>query len=305
MRTLSTLLIVLTITSGLAAQEPKAKKVLFIGIDGLRTDALRAADTPNFDELIAHGAMADDTDILPERYQKQETISGPGWSNLLTGVWADKHGVHENEFRDHKLGEFPPFFVRLKEQRPDERTASFVDWSQLELLRAGSDVHKVFPAEGAEGYTKADAELTEAASGLLRNEDVDAAFVYLGQVDETGHAHGFHPTVPEYMAAIERVDRHIGTLLLALRSRDTYAHEDWLILACTDHGGQGTGHGQGHNVPEIRIIWLLVSGPSATRGKIEQPTFQVDIAATALAHLGVQLDPAWKLDGQPVGLKAE
>ncbi|HUS39634.1 MAG TPA: hypothetical protein VMX74_09300 [Pirellulales bacterium] len=48
---------------------------------------------------------------------------------------------------------------------------------------------------------------------------------------------------------------------------------------------------------------LIVSGPSAKRGKIEGPTFLVDVPVTALHHLGVEIDPAWKLDGHPVGLK--
>ena len=31
------------------------------------------------------------------------------------------------------------------------------------------------------------------------------------------------------------------------------------------------------------------------------PAFIVDIAPTALAHLGFAIDPAWRLDGRPLG----
>ena len=77
---------------------PKGR-VLVIGIDGVRPDALQIADTPAIDELITAGAFTKNTKILGDRYRDNETISGPGWSSFLTGVWADKHGVNDNTFR--------------------------------------------------------------------------------------------------------------------------------------------------------------------------------------------------------------
>ena len=73
--------------------------------------------------------------------------------------------------------------------------------------------------------------------------------VYFGACDETGHRDGFHPSVPSYIKAIETVDSHVGKLLKSIESRPNYENEDWLILISSDHGGQGTGHGKGHNVP--------------------------------------------------------
>ena len=49
--------------------------------------------------------------------------------------------------------------------------------------------------------------------------------------------------------------------------------------------------------------FILASGPSAALGIPANPTFIVDIAVTALTHLGVSIDPAWELDGKPVGLR--
>jgi len=187
-----------------AAEEAALKKVLLVGIDGCRPDALRTAETPHLDQFICEGAFADDTQILGDRYTDNDTISGPGWSSILTGVWADKHGVNGNEFRNTNYE-----------------------------------------------------------------------------------------------------DQLVDKVLQALWARQTYGEEDWLILVGTDHGGQGTGHGDGQNVPEIRTGFLIASGPTAARGKIVEPTFIVDIVATALVHLGVNIDLAWKLDGRPVGLKQE
>ena len=128
--------------------------------------------------------------------------------------------------------------------------------------------------------------------------------VYFGAVDETGHKHGFHPDVPQYVAAIEQVDEHVGEVLTAMRSRPNFEREDWLVVVSTDHGGKGTGHGDGHKVPEILTTFIIVSGQSATKGRISQPTYVVDVPVTGLVHLGVKLDPEWKLDGKPVGLQS-
>jgi arylsulfatase A-like enzyme len=127
--------------------------------------------------------------------------------------------------------------------------------------------------------------------------------VYFGSVDETGHKVGFHPSVKPYVAAIEVIDGHVGQLLKAIEGRPGYKQENWLILVSTDHGGRGTGHGDGHKVPEICTVFLIVSGTAAEKGKIQKQTYLVDLPVTALVHLGVKIDPAWKLDGQPVGLK--
>ena len=109
-------------------------RVLVIGIDGVRPDALRIADTPAIDELISEGAFTNNTKILGDRYRENETISGPGWSSFLTGVWADKHGVNDNTFRGQNYDEYPHFFVHLKRAFPEAITGSFVDWEPIDTF---------------------------------------------------------------------------------------------------------------------------------------------------------------------------
>src|SRR4029077_13597879 len=98
------------------------------------------------------------------------------------------------------------------------------------------------------------------------------------------------------------VDAHIGRIIVELRARKSYAREDWLGLVTSDHRGKGFEHRGKHNEPEVIHSFLIVSGPSAARGKIERPTYLVDVVPTALAHLGVRTDPQWKLDVDAVGL---
>ncbi|HEY2841437.1 MAG TPA: alkaline phosphatase family protein [Pirellulales bacterium] len=288
----------------LAADAPaKKKKVLFLGIDGCRFDAIKAADTPNLDRLMEQGCYDEDCQILGERFQGNDTISGPGWSSILTGVWADKHGVLDNDFKVKHYDEYPHFFKRLKEVQPNARTASIVDWVPIQLhIVSAADVAKVFPPIDKD-YDRVDVLSTKAAVKELTEEDPTVVFLYIGQVDETGHKDGFHPTVPSYLKAIERADGFIGEVLKAVQARKTFDQEDWLVLVTADHGGKGTGHGGGHKIPEIRNSFVIVSGDAARRGKLDEETYLVDVPVTALAHLGVAADPKWKLDGRVIGLK--
>lgn len=284
-----------------AAPSPPGR-VLFIGIDGCRFDALQAANAPNLDALRADGCFSRHTLILGG-FRGSDTVSGPGWSSLLTGVWADKHGVLDNRFTSPNYQQYPHFFHYVKARWPKAVTVSIANWPPIND-RILSDADIAYQPTEAGHYIPGDADGAAKAAAILRLRDPTAMFVYFGQVDETGHQFGFHPAVEEYITAIERVDGHVGKIVAALRSRPRFAAENWLILVSSDHGGAGNDHGGGHNIPEIVNSFLIVSGAAASRGEIKQPTYLVDVPVTALVHLGVTIDPAWKLDGHPVGLRS-
>ncbi|MBT4694838.1 MAG: sulfatase-like hydrolase/transferase [Planctomycetaceae bacterium] len=288
------------------AAEPSANYVLVIGVDGLRPDALQKAATPNFDKLSKNGGTSYTCQILGTRYRKNDTISGPGWSSFLTGVWADKHGVHDNSFKGKQFSDYPHFFARIKSQFPNYKTAHFVDWAPI-------DDHVVSHADFQNGYKShqpndlgaKDSAIAADAAKLITDKDYRAIVTYFGNCDSAGHGKGFHPSVPTYISAIEAVDGHIGKLLTAIENRTNYKQENWLILLSADHGGKGTGHSSGHNVPEILTTPFIVSGDNVVKGPINQQVYVVDIPTTALHHLGVDISPNWKLDGKVIGFKSK
>ena len=287
-----------------AAEAAKTKKALVVGIDGCRFDAVQAAHTPHLDQLIRQGAVSRETLIIGDRYKRNDTVSGPGWSSILPGVWADKRGVLDNKFVEPHFDKFPHFFRRLKSFSPEARTASIVDWKPIhEHIVSAADVATTVP-EGVL-YLTGDEQIAREGARLLTESDPTAAFIYLGQVDETGHKFGFHPSVDAYCQAIERVDGHLGKLLAAIKDRKSFGREDWLIVVTSDHGGKGTSHGGGHDDPEVLHSFLIISGESAARGAIESPVYLVDVVPTVLAHLGVPLAAEWQLDGKPVGLRKQ
>jgi predicted AlkP superfamily pyrophosphatase or phosphodiesterase len=274
-------------TVALATKETVQKKVLIIGIDGCRPDALLKAKAPHLGELMRDGAFSDKAQTGPA------TISGPGWSSMLTGVWMEKHGVRDNNFAPARYKQFPHFFQRLKQANPRAFTVSISHWEPI-------NKHIVTSCDLVSS-PKTASRVADETVEVLSRRDPDAVFVHFDHVDGAGHKFGFHPSVPGYLKAIEEADLYVGQIMKALRGRKTFAREDWLILVSTDHGGSDKGHGK--DIPEHRTIFLIVSGPSAVRGNIEPAPMIVDVAVTALVHLGVPIDPKWDLDGKAVGLK--
>lgn len=294
------ILLSLVLSAACASPTEEARpRVLLIGIDGVRPDVLAEVETPNLDALAAEGAFTAAAGTT------RPTVSGPGWSSMLTGVWPDKHGVHSNDFTGNRYEEYPDFLTLLERTDSTRRTAVVADWLPLvtddsggPLIGDAPDVKHVL--DGYEvGWGVADSILTLRAVEELRSGDPDALFLYLGNPDETSHRAG--SIGGEYRDAIAEADRRVGEVMAALKSRPQHDQEDWLVLVSTDHGRTPQG-GHGGDSPEETTIFILVSGPSATRGVIPDGAGIVDVAVTALTHLVGGVDPSWNLDGRPVGL---
>jgi hypothetical protein len=291
------------------------RKVLVIGIDGVRSDALQQAATPNIDSLIATGLYTYDA------WHCGITVSGPSWSTIMTGVWWNKHGVSSNAYTGSHFDDYPYFTTRAKELLPNLKCVQVVEWAPMSdnVYNDGWNL-KLKTPDGDGASTEA------VASAQLQDPDLDCMFVYFDAADLAGHSSGFSPSNPSYMQAIENIDGHIGGLMNTLHARPNYANENWLVLIITDHGGRGTGHG-GISFEE-RHIWWVGSGQAVTHQQItaaDPGTYnllgtgiynkpgvdttllklspvQADIAVTALHHLiyetGVRPEERWDLDGK-------
>ncbi|MEE8571688.1 MAG: alkaline phosphatase family protein [Gemmatimonadota bacterium] len=287
----------LVCATALVACGSPEKKVLLIGLDGVRVDILAEAYTPNLDRLIAEGTFSDAV------VTAEPTVSGPDWSSMLTGVWPEKHGVHSNDFAGNQYATWPDFLTRLEQIDASFATYAVLDWPPLGTTASGGplvsdmvDVKDTIDGD-ALGYRDADSLSVAAAVEYLSTQTVDAAFVYLGDIDVVGHEVG--SLADEYRESIEWSDGQVGLLLQALERRPTYADEDWLILVATDHGRRDDG-GHGGSSKLERTVFIIASGPAVVAGAdVVMPSAIVDVAATALAHLG-HFDPAWDLDGRPI-----
>lgn len=265
-------------------------KVLVIGADGVRSDAFVFADTPELDHWAAHGAFTTDA----RTQLTANTVSGPGWTSILTGGEPANHGVMGNDDLAARNPGWPTFLARARGMGLS--TAAACQW--LPILTS-----IIEPDATDWRGTGNQTVVTAVAAGELRTADHDVMFVHLDDPDHEGHAIGFSVDVPEYLAAIERVDADTNRLIEAIFDRPTIAEEDWLFIFTTDHGGRGQGHGP--RDAEHQTIPLIVAGPAADPARLGASASHVAVHATVMAHLGAPPSPDWRLDAPAVGLAKE
>ena len=259
-------------------------KVLIIGMDGTMPSALAVARTPNLDALKSNGCYSVRVVSHPV------THSAASWSSLFTGVWGDKHGVNDpgNSFAGNQFSNYPSFFQRLERANSNWNTLALARWAPMLTAVPDADVKLSFDSDVA---------VTDETCRRLTNSNPDVMWMLLLDVDSAGHSFGWGPTVSNYVRAIEIADGHVGQIVGALTNRVTYSQEDWLIIVHTDHGEHD------HPDPErSRIVFSIVSGPSAARGMMWPSPSIVDVCATVLTHMHVPIDPAWNLDARVEGL---
>jgi predicted AlkP superfamily pyrophosphatase or phosphodiesterase len=300
-------------------------RVMIIGMDGTRAEALAIASTPSLDAISSLG-FRDVNAITGD-----VSLSGPGWASMLTGVWCDKHNVIDNDasWSQSSFDTYPHFITRLETAAPSRHTFSVSHWDPIndEILCADERNDNCGGADQVINVGSDEAVRDEVVD-VLTNGDPDVVFMQFDDVDHAGH--GDPPTDPggfcpftggdsadgdhdgactalnfnqDYIDVVETTDGYIGDIFAALTSRSNYAEENWIIIVSPDHGGGGqviNQHGFPHD--QDRRTFLIVAGNAATGFPAGQQMKMVDIAATALHHLGVTIDPAWNLDGQPVGL---
>ena len=299
-------------SSPLSADGTSLNKVLVLGIDGTRWDlldaAMKAGRAPNLARLRRQGFARP---TLLEYGPNTITLSEVGWSTIASGVWEDKHGVDGTKLnmdpgQATKNG-YLDFLTRIENQRSRLSTYLASDWDNIGLAENGGPIFGTamdsnfaarVPAETIDNWDRGDAAVTDAASRYLGRGNPDAAFVYLGLVDETAHLAG--SATPTYAAAIGTTDARIGRLLRAVRSRPTYPFESWTILVVTDHGQKPLDEPSlishfGHTKLEL-TSFVFGSGPGLGRN-VKKPKV-VDILPTVLHQLGLATPRSWNIDGR-------
>lgn len=263
------------------------KRIVVFGVDGVRTDALRAASTPRIDKIEGAGMFSEF-----ELSLDAPTMSGPTWATVATGQWPRIHGVFNNNFPNNRLGSFPDFLTRVR--RRGLKTYLATSWSPLVTTEWGGPIFgcptwATFVNGDDLDYGQADWALAEDAARVLSTHDIAASFVYLGNPDHVAHHVN---TADDYTAAIESADDQVGLVMDAIASRPGFAGEQWTYLVVTDHGHQdGGGHG-GRSKWE-RTAWITACGPGIGA---DASATHVDVAPTVLDALGL---PIHREDGFP------
>lgn len=251
---------------------------LFV-LDGVRPDAIAAANCPTLNALMARGAYAMNArSVMP-------SITLPCHTSIFHSVPPERHGITTNVWMP--MARPLPGLVDWARQQLGLRCAFFYNWEELrDLSRPGSLSHAFYVE--ASYLEHGDDLVAEAAARTIAREPFDFAFVYFGTVDSTGHAYGWMS--PEYLTQLERVDRQLAKVLDALPDGAAF-------IIQSDHGGHDRTHGT--DAPEdMTIPWIAV-GPKVKAGHvIQSPVSLLDTAPTLARLLGMKAHAQW--EGQVV-----
>lgn len=249
------------------------KKVLLILVDGMRPDALDKCGHSYLYDLQANSTSTlNARTIMP-------SVTLPCHTSLFFSVPAERHGINTNTW-------IPA--VRPIDGLTDVihnshgKSAFFTNWQQLrDLARPGTLQYHLNINQDCCDDT--DERLTEDAIKFMGEFHPDFVFLYLGQVDEAGHHHGW--MTPEYMksvatasACIEKISKAFG--------------EEYTIVVTADHGGHDRTHGT--EAPEDMLIPLFFCGKDFPKGKVLEKASIMDIAPTITALMGLQNPPEWE-----------
>lgn len=305
MRSVLLLILCLQLSVPLLAQPMS----LVIGIDGLGYGqrGLDQTDTPQIDSLIDgswaegyHGSYTDQAFAGGVRgdVTQQPTVSGPGWSTILTGVWSDRHGVTGNNFSGRDYEANPTFLEIVEEALPEVRSGSFVNWNPIDTFLIAS-VDDRNSEMDVRADLASDLATANTAASFLRDLPADvpaSTFVALDDVDIAGHQCG--SSGPCYQNAITLADIFVGRMLRRISARESFPQEDWQIVLTSDHGHRPSGGHGGHSTLERQIPFIVsnrrVSPGAIEPGENETPVSHADVVPTVLEHFGIpRFDHLW------------
>lgn len=262
---------------------PPIDRVLIVSFDGLRPDAIAAANMVNVMSLMQSGAYTLGAQtIMP-------SLTLPAHASMLAGTCPAKHIVRWNEYVPQNGFALGTDIFDLA-QAAGMRTAMVVG---KEKLRQVTEPDSTDYFEFVDKTDKIkDTSTVERLAIKQIQEGFDLMLVHFPEGDLAGHEYGWMSR--EQLSTYGRDDSLFGLLLQALKNNGLY--ESTLIIVTSDHGGHDTTHGS--DLPEDRTIPWVISGPRIVPGALSTRVFIMDTAATAAFALGLPLPPEW--DGAPV-----
>ncbi|HEY0273748.1 MAG TPA: alkaline phosphatase family protein [Chitinophaga sp.] len=294
----------------------RVHKSVFIIADGIPADVTERLYLPHIRAISALGAYKRiHVGGIKGSYSETPTISAPGYNDLLTGTWANKHNVWDNDIPDPDYAYYTIFhFVKMA--APQKKTAIFSTWEDNRTKLVGDRL----PATGGfpvdyhfDGYEKdtlhyphdtaslylhhIDERVIRDADSMIRKVGPDLSWVYLEYTDDVGHATG---TGQAFDQAVGYLDQQVGRIWDAIQYRQQHFNEDWQFILTTDHGRDSiNGAEHGGQSERERTTWVVTNTkPLNNYFQTMQPAI-VDILPTIAQYLGIAIPAASRheLDG--------
>ena len=265
-RAFSLILLAATVVVGTSvlAQQPPARHVVVITIDGLKPATYTApgpSKVPTLRRLAQEGTFADGLiGVTP-------TVTYPSHTTMITGVMPAVHGIYNNLILDPEQTsnsswywyardiKVPTLFSAVKSRG---LTTAAVSWPAtvdadidylmpefggvtrnakwLDLMRGISRPRLLLDDYEAQGrplaWPMTDDDRTGLAAFIMRKYRPNLMLLHIFGTDDAQHKFG--PNTPEALASIEVADGHVAQMIKAAADAGIQDRTDFVILS--DHG---------------------------------------------------------------------
>ena len=301
----------LTLSGCVQSERPMktTPKTVFVIVDGIPADLIERLSTPAIDSISAQGGYTRAyVGGAVGQSTESPTVSAVGYLSLITGTWANKHGVRQN-YGITPNYQYWDIFRAAKHSNPDLVTGIYSTWidnrkvligngkpeaggDKLDIVVDGFEVDPDFypELELIDRIQQVDARVVAEAASSLKNDGPDLSWVYLQHTDDIGHRFGDSDRMDE---AVLWMDQQIGRLWAAIQAREAqYSDEDWLVIVTTDHGRDAqTGRDHGGHTERERTIWIVTNGDNLAPAFYARPAM-IDIYPTIVDHMDLRLPDA-------------
>lgn len=287
-------LTIFTISSAFAAK-PKAKHVVWIGLDGWGAYSVEKAEMPVTKQFMKEGSYTlKKRSVLP-------SSSAVNWASMFMGAGPEIHGYTEwgsqtpelpsRELNKH--GIFPTVFQLLRDAQPNAEIGCLYDWDGIKYLV--DTLSLSYHAQGPD-YNKQPTVLCEMAVKYITEKKPTLTMIAFDNPDHVGHTDG-HDT-PAYYAKIKELDGYIGQIVEAVKKAGMY--DDTIFIITADHGGINKGHG-GKTMQEMETPFII-AGKNIKKGYCFDniSMMQFDCASTVAEIFNLQQPQVWIGRSMPV-----
>jgi len=215
----------------------KHQKILLVSLDGFRWDLHQISHTPSIDRVINNGVTVDHVlNVFP-------TKTLPNHQSIVTGLYAEHHGMVDNAFMDKKTGlifdlenqkcmndsswwkQSFPIWVEL--QRKTKYKSGNLFWPGFEVpYGKNNETAKYLPSpklrKSYNGIGKNSLsesfQIAKEALELLKKDDVSFVSMYSTDPDLTLHENGVESQ--QAKKVVQKIDHFVGAIYKGVTNSD-------------------------------------------------------------------------------------